>query len=41
MANEELKDQLVQLREEQKKESGRLRELVGYAMGTLSFLRGA
>ena len=41
ISNEELRDQLVTLREEQKKESARLRELVGYAMGTLSFLRGA
>ncbi|ORX40070.1 putative WD-repeat protein [Kockovaella imperatae] len=41
IANEELCDQLVTLREEQGKESARLRELVGYTMGTLSFLRGA
>lgn len=39
MGNEELSSKLKELRTEQKKESGRLRELVGYAMGTLSFLR--
>lgn len=39
IANAELKDSLVQLREEQRKESSRLSGLMGFAMGTLSFLR--
>ncbi|WVR06365.1 hypothetical protein IAU60_003396 [Kwoniella sp. DSM 27419] len=41
IANEELKDKLVELKDEQQRESKRLRELVGYALGTLGFLRGA
>ncbi|WVQ82957.1 hypothetical protein IAT38_005093 [Cryptococcus sp. DSM 104549] len=40
IANAELKEGLVTLREEQGKESKRLRELVGYTLGTLAFLRG-
>ena len=39
IANEELKNGLRNLQEEQKRETARLRELVGYAMGTLGFLR--
>lgn len=39
IANAELRGQLAALREEQRKESKRLNELVAYAMGTLSFLR--
>ena len=39
IANSELRDRLVALREEQRKESKRLGELVAYAMGTLNFLR--
>ena len=41
MANQELRELLHRLREEQKRESGRLRDLVGYALGTLNFLRSA
>jgi len=41
IANEELKHGLKNLREEQKRETTRLRELVGYAMGTLGFLRSS
>lgn len=41
IANEELKNGLKNLREEQKRETARLRELVGYAMGTLGFLRSS
>jgi U3 small nucleolar RNA-associated protein 21 len=41
IANEELKTGLKNLREEQKRETARLRELVGYAMGTLGFLRSS
>ncbi|WRT67784.1 uncharacterized protein IL334_004758 [Kwoniella shivajii] len=40
ISNEELKSKLEELRQEQKRESSRLRELVGYALGTLGFLRG-
>ena len=39
IANDELRERLGQLKQEQKRESGRLRELMGYAMGTLGFLR--
>ncbi|CAD6568501.1 MAG: hypothetical protein TREMPRED_004587 [Tremellales sp. Tagirdzhanova-0007] len=39
IANTELGDRLVALRQEQRKESKRLGELVAYALGTLSFLR--
>jgi U3 small nucleolar RNA-associated protein 21 len=39
IANIELRDSLVTLREEQKKEGKRLAELVGFALGTLGFLR--
>jgi U3 small nucleolar RNA-associated protein 21 len=39
IANIELRDGLAELREEQKKEGKRLAELVGFAMGTLGFLR--
>lgn len=41
IANAELKEALGALRLEQERESKRLRELVGYALGTLGFLRGA
>lgn len=41
IANAELKEALDALRLEQERESKRLRELVGYALGTLGFLRGA
>ncbi|ORY24304.1 putative WD-repeat protein [Naematelia encephala] len=41
IANLELKDRLEQLRDEQRKESKRLSELVGYALGTLGFLRSS
>lgn len=41
IANEELKNGLKNLQEEQKRETARLRELVGYAMGTLGFLRSS
>ncbi|KAK8858577.1 hypothetical protein IAR55_002806 [Kwoniella newhampshirensis] len=40
IANGELQEGLLKLKEEQSKESARLRELVGYALGTLGFLRG-
>ncbi|WVO12563.1 hypothetical protein L204_100167 [Cryptococcus depauperatus] len=40
IANVELKQGLEELREEQAREAKRLRELVGYALGTLGFLRG-
>ena len=40
VANGELKVGLENLRKEQNRETARLRELVGYAMGTLGFLRG-
>jgi U3 small nucleolar RNA-associated protein 21 len=39
ISNEEVGKQLQELREAQRKESGRLSELVGYAMGTLGFLK--
>jgi U3 small nucleolar RNA-associated protein 21 len=39
ISNTELADQLVDLRDAQAKEGKRLSELVGYAMGTLGFLR--
>ena len=39
ISNEELAGQLEELREAQGKEGKRLSELVGYAMGTLGFLR--
>ena len=41
ISNEELLLGLEELKAEQESESKRLRELVGYAMGTLNFLRGA
>ncbi|WVQ86757.1 hypothetical protein IAS59_000473 [Cryptococcus gattii] len=41
IANAELKEGLEALKVEQERESKRLRELVGYALGTLGFLRGA
>lgn len=41
IANAELKEALDALRLEQERENKRLRELVGYALGTLGFLRGA
>ncbi|KAL1412861.1 rRNA-processing protein utp21 [Vanrija albida] len=40
IANAELRDLLVRLQAEQKKESNRLLELISYSMGTISFLRG-
>ena len=40
LANEELRPGLARLKAAQEKESGRLLELVSYALGTLSFLRG-
>lgn len=40
IANAELKESLEELKVEQERESKRLRELVGYALGTLGFLRG-
>jgi U3 small nucleolar RNA-associated protein 21 len=39
ISNEELAGQLEELRDAQGKEGKRLSELVGYAMGTLGFLR--
>jgi U3 small nucleolar RNA-associated protein 21 len=39
ISNEELAGQMEDLREAQGKEGKRLSELVGYAMGTLGFLR--
>lgn len=39
IGNEELAGQLEELREAQGREGKRLSELVGYAMGTLGFLR--
>ncbi|OCF33495.1 U3 small nucleolar RNA-associated protein 21 [Kwoniella heveanensis BCC8398] len=40
IANEELSEKVRLLRDEQGRESKRLRELVGYSLGTLGFLRG-
>ncbi|ODO10103.1 hypothetical protein I350_02331 [Cryptococcus amylolentus CBS 6273] len=40
IANGEVKGALQELRNEQGRESKRLRELVGYTLGTLGFLRG-
>ena len=39
ISNTELTSKMEELREAQRKEAGRLSELVGYAMGTLGFLR--
>ena len=39
IANAELRDRLAALKDEQRKQSRRLRDLVSYATGTLSFLR--
>jgi U3 small nucleolar RNA-associated protein 21 len=39
ISNVELRSKMEELREAQSKEAGRLSELVGYAMGTLGFLR--
>jgi len=41
IANEELINGLRNLRAQQKKETARLREMVGYALGTLGFLRSS
>ena len=41
IANEELINGLRNLRTQQKKETARLREMVGYALGTLGFLRSS
>lgn len=41
IANEELAEVLQQLLVEQRRESERLLNLVGYNLGTMSFLRGA
>ena len=41
IANEELAEGLQQLLVEQRRESERLLNLVGYNLGTMSFLRGA
>jgi U3 small nucleolar RNA-associated protein 21 len=41
IANGELRERLEVLRDEQKKESGRLLELISYSLGTLGFLRSA
>lgn len=39
ISNVELRGKMEELRAAQSKEAGRLSELVGYAMGTLGFLR--
>ena len=41
VANTELRDALLSLKEEQKREGERVRRLVGYALGTIGFLRNA
>lgn len=40
MANPELKEGLKEVEKEQERETKRLMDLTGYALGTLAFLRG-